>query len=131
MRTRLYLCFIIMLLIVPARVIIAQNETFLRKFEFELSKIGKNAEDNQFYLTLEFYKGNKYKFNIENYVNGKGGAAIVEIHDGEKLVGTNASGEKYFSSFLFQCSKTSFYQVIIKFKNQSAGSSVIDMSIVN
>ena len=63
-------------------------------------------------------------------MNRKGGDAIIELHDGEKLLGTNAAGEKYFGSFLFQCNKTGFYDVIIKFKNQLIGSSIIDLSML-
>jgi hypothetical protein len=130
MKARLFFILIILFLFLPIKVIKAQNEIFLRKIEFELTKISKNAEDNEFYLTLEFNKGTKYKFNIMNQVNGKGGDAVVELHDGEKLVGTNSAGEKYFGSFMFQCNKTGFYNVIIKFKNQVFGSSIIDLSML-
>ena len=130
MKTKLFSILIILFLFFPTRVIIAQNQVFLRKIEFELTKISKNAEDNEFFLTLEFNKGTKYKFNIMNQVNGKGGDAVIELHDGEKLVGTNTAGDKYFGSFMFQCNKTGFYDVIIKFKNQVFGSSVIDLSML-
>lgn len=130
MKTRLIFSLFIIFMLLPIRSLKAQNEIFLRKIEYELTKLSKNPEDNEFFLTLEFNKGNKYKFNIMNQVNGKGGDAIVELHDGEKLVGTNTAGEKYFGSFMFQCNKTGFYDVIIKFKNQTFGSSVIDLSML-
>jgi hypothetical protein len=130
MNTRLFFCLFILLFLLPARNIQAQNEIFLRKIEFELTKVSKNAKDNEFYLSLQFNKGTKYKFNIMNQVNGKGGDAVVELHDGEKLVGTNTAGEKYYGSFLFQCNKTGFYDVVIRFKNQLFGSSIIDLSMI-
>jgi hypothetical protein len=130
MRTSLLICLLALIFFFPFKTLQAQNEIFLRKIEFELTKISKNAEDNEFFLTLQFNKGTNYKFNILNQVNGKGGDAIVELHDGEKLVGTNSAGDKYYGSFLFQCNKTGFYDVVIKFKTQLFGSSIIDLSML-
>jgi len=130
MKTRLFFILFILFLLLPAKRVSAQSEIFLRKIEFELTKLSKNPEDNEFFLTLEFNKGTKYKFNILNQVNGKGGDAIIELHDGEKLVGTNTAGEKYFGSFMFQCNKTGFYDVIIKYKAKLYGSSIIDLSML-
>ena len=130
MKPRHFFFLFVVLILFPFKTLMAQNEVFLRKIEYELTKLSKNPEDNEFFLTLEFNKGTKYKFNIMNQVNGKGGDAIIELHDGQKLVGTNSAGEKYFGSFMFQCNKTGFYDVVIHFKNQAMGSSVIDLSML-
>jgi hypothetical protein len=130
MKTRLFFCLFTLFFLLPAKNMLAQSEIFLRKIEFELTKISKNAEDNEFFLTLQFNKGSKYKFDIMNQINGKGGDAIVELHDGDKIVGTNTAGDKYFAAFMFQCNKTGFYDVIIRFKNQLYGSSIIDLSMM-
>jgi len=130
MNNRLIISLIALLFLLPLKNIQAQNEIFLRKIEFELTKISKNSKDNEFFLTLQFNKGTKYRFNILNQVNGKGGDAVVGLRDGEKLIGTNLAGEKYFGQFLFQCNKTGFYNVIIHFRNQVIGSSIIDLSML-
>ena len=130
MKTRIFFLLFILLLLFPVSLLRAQSAIFLRKIDFELTKISKNAEDNEFFLTLEFNKGTKYKFDIENQINGTGGDAIVELHDGEKLVGTNTAGDKYFGTFMFQCNKTGFYDVIIKFRKQLFGSSTVDLSML-
>jgi hypothetical protein len=120
-----------LLFLFPVNKIEAQNEFFLRRFEFELTKLSKNFEDNEFYLALIFNRGIKYKFSIANKSDRKGDDAIVELHDGEKLVGSNMAGTKYFSQFFFQCNKTGLYKVIIKFKNKKIGSCIIDLYMVN
>jgi hypothetical protein len=108
----------------------AQQEIFLRKIEFELTKISANSYENEFFLTLQFNKGTKYKYKVLNHVAGKLGIATVEIYDGDKLVGANSLGDKYFEQFMFQCNKTGFYDVVIRFKDQQLGSSVIDIYMV-
>ena len=110
--------------------LMAQKEVFLRKIDFELSKISPNDYENEFFLTLQFNKGSIYKFKVLNAIGGAQGKAVVEIFDGSKLVGTNNIGDKYFDQFAFQCNKTGFYDIILKFKDNQLGNSAVNIYMV-
>jgi hypothetical protein len=121
------------LFILPLIKVNAQKEVFLRKIDFELVKLNPSPADNEFFLTLQFNKGTKYKFAVTNHLNGAIGEAIVEIYDndaGPKVVGTNVFQTKYFDQFMFLCTKTTFYDVVVKFKDNKLGASEINMFLV-
>ncbi|MFW6219089.1 MAG: hypothetical protein ACOC2F_08375 [Bacteroidota bacterium] len=117
-----------LLLFMPS--LMAQKEVFIRKIDFELTSISSNDYENEFFLTLQFNKGTIYKYKIMNAIGGARGKAVVEIYDGSKLVGTNSLGDKYFDQFAFQCNKTGFYDIILKFKDNQLGNSAVNIYMV-
>jgi hypothetical protein len=124
---------IALFLILPFGHLYSQKEVFLRKIDFELVKLNPTPSDNEFFLTLQFNKGTKYKFAVTNHLNGAIGEAIVEIYDndaGPKIVGTNVFQTKYFEQFLFQCNKTTFYDVVVKFKDNKLGASEVNIFLL-
>lgn len=110
----------------------AQNEVFLRKIDFDLPKVSPNPLENEFSLTLQLNKGTKYKFVVTNHVNGTIGDAIVEINDSEtsKMQVTNVFQDKYFEQFMFICNKTTFYDILMKFKDNKAGTSEVNVFMI-
>ena len=107
-----------------------KKEIFLRKIDFSLSKISPVEAENKFYLTLQFNKDVQYKFYVKNHLKGEAGEAVVEIYDQDRLLGTNFLKEKYFNTFLFDCTKTGMYDVVIRFRDNKVGNSVISIYMV-
>lgn len=107
-----------------------KKEIFLRKIDFALSKISPVETENKFYLTLQFNKDVQYKFYVKNHLKGGTGEAVVEIYDQDRLIGTNYLNKKYFDTFLFSCTKTGMYDVIVRFKDNKTGNSVISIYMI-
>jgi hypothetical protein len=50
--------------------------------------------------------------------------------DADNLIMTNVLGDKYFSAVTFQCNKTGFYDVLLKFKDNKLGYTFVDVLMV-
>lgn len=129
-RLKIFLLFLILFSCVSEKLYAQKSETFLRKIDFELAQVSRNEQENRFYLTLQFYKDINYKFSILNKQKAGFGNAIVEIYSEDRLLGTNYLNGKYFNTFLFQCSKTGMYDIVVRFINNKAGNSEISIYMV-
>jgi hypothetical protein len=105
----------------------AQKDIFIKEIDFNLEYISDKEYENEYFLTVKFNKGSTYKFQITNHINDKPGEAVFELLDGDKLVVTNVFGEKYYETFRFQCNKTGFYDILIKYKDNRLGHSKVDI----
>ena len=47
--------------------------------------------------------------------------------DADNLVLTNVLGDKYFKNITFACNKTGFYDLLVKFRDNKLGNSVVDV----
>ncbi len=101
--------------------IYAQKEVFLKQIEFQLDAVSDIDYENEYFMTIKLNKGSKYVFKIINGIDGRQGDAILELLDADNLILTNIYGDKYFSSVSFQCNKTAFYDILIKFKDNALG----------
>jgi hypothetical protein len=108
----------------------AQKEIFIKQIDFKLDVVSDIDYENEYFLTLKLNKGSKYVFRITNVKETYTGEAILELMDADVLIMTNILGEKYFSAVTFQCNKTGFYDVLIKFKDNKLGSTVVDVLMV-
>ena len=74
-------------------------------------------------------KGNHYRFNIANAKEypGKG---ILQLYDGDKLMGTTYFKGKDYKSFEFPCSKTGKYTIYISYAAGKMGCAVGMISLV-
>lgn len=104
-----------------------QKEVFIKQLEFKLDKISDKDYENEYFVTLKFNKGTSYKFKITNHRDNYAGKAVFELLDADNLVLTNTMGEKYFETLGFVCNKTAFYDILIRFKDQKPGNSVVDI----
>jgi len=120
--TLIFLCFV--------QLSFAQKDVFIREMEFKLDEISPNEYENEYFMTLNFNKGTSYKFKILNKIEGLPGEAVVKILDGDKLVGTNSIGDKYFDTFMFQCNKTGFYDILITFKDNQTGHAKVNLFMI-
>jgi len=107
--------------------VLAQKEIFLKQIEFKLDKISDIDYENEYFMTMKLNKGSKYMFRITNHRDNYVGEAVLELMDADNLIMTNLLEDKYFQTVSFQCNKTGFYDVLVKFRDKKLGSSVIDI----
>jgi hypothetical protein len=108
----------------------AQKEIFIKQVEFRLDAVSDIDYENEYFLTLKLNKGSKYVFRITNHKDEFVGEAILELMDADNLIMTNVLGDKYFPAVTFQCNKTGFYDVLVKFRDNKLGYSIIDILLV-
>jgi hypothetical protein len=108
----------------------AQKEIFIKQIDFKLDVVSDIDYENEYFMTLKLNKGSKYIFRITNVKDTYEGEGILELMDADVLIMTNTLGDKYFPAVSFQCNKTGFYDVLIKFKDNKLGSTVIDILMV-
>ena len=108
----------------------AQKEIFIKQIDFRLDQISDIDYENEYFVTLKFNKGTKYVFRITNHLDDYVGEAVLELMDADNLVLTNVYNDKYFDKVTFQCNKTGFYDLLIKFKDNKLGNSVVDISML-
>jgi len=111
----------------PLRLAAQQKEVFVKQIEFKLDNVSQNEYENEYFLTIKLNKGTNYKFKITNHRDNYAGKAVFELLDADNLVLTNSINDKYFETFTFVCNKTSFYDILVRFKDKKPGNSVIDM----
>lgn len=107
-----------------------QKEIFLKQIEFELTRVSDIDYENEYFLTLKLTKGTKYVFSITNGINDKPGDALIELLDADNLVLTNVLGDKYYPVINFQCNKTGFYDVLVRFKDNQLGHCQVDVTMI-
>ena len=105
----------------------AQKEIFIKQIDFRLDKVSDIDYENEYFMTLKLNKGSNYVFRITNKKDVNPGEAILELMDADNLIMTNILGDKYFSAVTFQCNKTGFYDVLIKFKDNKLGYTIVDV----
>ncbi|MBI9055607.1 MAG: hypothetical protein JEY96_17420 [Bacteroidales bacterium] len=108
----------------------SQKDIFIKEFQFELKKISDNQYENEYFLTVTLNKNSLYKFTVLNHIGDFPGNAIIEILENDKIVATNYVGSKYYERFLFKCTKTGFYDVLIHYEDNKLGSSLIKLFLV-
>jgi hypothetical protein len=109
---------------------IAQKDIFIKEFQFELKKLSANQYENEYFLTITLNKNSLYKFTVLNHIGDFPGVAVVEILDNDKTVATNYVNGKYYEKFMFKCTKTGFYDILIHFEDNKFGSSLIKLYLV-
>jgi len=109
---------------------IAQKDIFIKEFQFELKKLSANQYENEYFLTITLNKNSLYKFTVLNHIGDFPGVAVVEILDNDKTVATNYVNGKYYEKFMFKCTKTGFYDILIHFEDNKLGSSLIKLYLV-
>jgi len=104
-----------------------EKEVFLQKMEFRLENVSNNTYENEYFVTIKLNKGTNYKFKITNNMENLPGKAEIQLLDGNDPVLMNIMGEKYFESVNFNCNKTAFYDVLIRYQEEKPGYSIIDL----
>ena len=106
---------------------LAQKEIFIKQIDFRLDRISDIDYENEYFVTLKFNKGTKYIFRITNNIDNYVGQAVIELMDADVLILTNVLDDKYFENTSFVCNKTGFYDLLVKFKDNKLGNSVVDV----
>lgn len=126
----LRLTFILICLLGSAISSYAQKEIFIKQIDFKLDRISDIDYENEYFVTLKLNKGTKYVFNITNHIEEYEGEAVVELMDADNLILTNSTPGKYYDKTGFVCNKTGFYDLLVKFKDNKLGNSVVDVIMV-
>jgi hypothetical protein len=130
MRKLLFLFFIVISVLLIPKVSFSQKDIFIKEFQFELKKISDNQYENEYFLTITLNKNSLYKFTVLNHIGDFPGNAIIEILENDKAVAKNSVGDNYYEKFLFKCTKTGFYDILIHFDGNKKGSSLIKLFLV-
>lgn len=130
MKKTLYTIFIIVLLQFVYTHSFAQKDIFIKEFQFELKKKSANQYENEYFLTITLNKNSLYKFTVLNHIGDFPGVAIVQILENDRVVATNYVNGKYYEKFMFKCTKTGFYDILINFEDNHLGSSLIKLFLV-
>ncbi len=107
-----------------------QKEIFIKQIEFKLDQISDIDYENEYFVTLKLNKGTKYIFRITNHLDDYIGEAVLELMDADLLIVTNITQDKYYENVSFICNKTGFYDLLVKFRDNLLGNSVIDVIMV-
>jgi hypothetical protein len=126
----LRLMFVLLCFAGISRNAFSQKEIFIKQIEFKLERISDIDYENEYFVTLKFNKGTKYIFRITNYLDNAVGQAVVELMDADVLILTNIYEDKYYENTSFVCNKTGFYDLLVKFKDNKFGNSVVDVLMV-
>lgn len=126
----IHLILIIIFAFGSAYKVSAQKEIFIKQVEFKLDAVSDIDYENEYFLTLKLNKGSKYVFKITNHKDEYVGEAIVELMDADNLIMTNIYGDKYFQTVSFTCNKTGFYDLLIKFRDNKLGYSIVDVLLL-
>lgn len=108
----------------------AQKEIFIKQVEFRLDEVSDIDYENEYFVTLKLNKGSKYVFRIANHIDDYVGEAVVELMDADNLILTNLYQDKYFVKTSFECNKTGFYDLLVRFRDNKLGNSVIDILLI-
>lgn len=109
---------------------LGQKEIFIKQIEFKLDQISDIDYENEYFVTLKLNKGTKYIFRITNHLDDYIGEAVLELMDADLLIVTNITQDKYYENVSFICNKTGFYDLLVKFRDNLLGNSVIDVIMV-
>ncbi|MFC2104208.1 hypothetical protein ACFLS4_02500 [Bacteroidota bacterium] len=130
MKKILYLFLTIVILQFIYKDSFAQKDIFIKEFQFELKKLSANQYENEYFLTITLNKNSLYKFTVLNHIGDFAGIAVVEILENDKVVAANFVNGKYYEKFMFKCTKTGFYDILIHFEGNKLGSSLIKLFLV-
>ena len=130
MKKILYLFLTILLVQIASKNSVAQKDIYIKEFQFELKKLSANQYENEFFITTTLNKNSLYKFTVLNHIGDFPGDAVVQILENDNVVATNYVNGKYYGKFMFKCTKTGFYDILIHFNDNKLGSSLIKLFLV-
>ena len=127
---KFFLLLLVVGLISVGNNVFAQKDIFIKEFQFQLKKISANQYENEYFITITLNKNSLYKFTVLNHIGDFPGKAVVEILENDKVVATNFVNGGYYEKFMFKCTKTGFYDILIHFEGNKTGSSLIKLFLV-
>ena len=130
MKKAVIFIFPLLLLLLANTGSVAQKDIFIKEFHFDLKKLSANQYENEYFLTITLNKNSLYKFTVLNHIGDFPGNAVVEILDNDRTVAANYVNNKYYEKFMFKCTKTGFYDILIHYQDNKLGSSLIKLYLV-
>lgn len=109
---------------------LTDNEKIINDFKVKLKEADINdpAPVAKFYQKLE--ANHKYSFLVISDQNEYNSNGIIRLFDNEKLLATNfvKQTNKSYKKFVFKCTITGDYQLLVTFQDGKAGCAVVVIS---
>lgn len=100
------------------------NYQYIKDFDI---KVPAGAADVKFSVVLN--SRTKYQVNIANGASNSENV-VIQLYDGDKLLGTNSANGKVFAAFQFICGKTGAYKLAVSTLGKSEACARAVLSLV-
>lgn len=106
------------------------NAQYLKDFSIDLVKPKKDAKTVGVQFSVILNSKSTYSFNV---VNGTSNSEdlIMQLYDGEKLLGTNFDNGKFYKAFAIQIGTTKVYKLVFSFRGGEEGCGKSVLSLVS
>ncbi len=103
---------------------------YLKDFSVDLIKVKKDVKTVGVQFSVILNSKSMYSFNV---VNGAGNSEqlIMQLYDGEKLLGSNFESGKFYKAFMVSIGTTKVYKLVFSFRGGEEGCGKAVMSLVN
>ena len=103
---------------------------YLKDFSIDLKKINKDVKTVGVQFSIVLNSKSIYNFNV---VNGAGNAEslIMQLYDGERLLGSNFDSGKFYKAFQVSIGTTKVYKLVFSFRGGEEGCGKAVMSLAN
>ena len=93
---------------------------YIKDFIVDLKKDDSDGESGSVKYSVILNSRSQYKFNIVNS-GSNSGKVLMQLYDGQKLMGSNQHQGKVLSAFAFICRSTKVYSLVFSFPDGDAG----------
>lgn len=93
---------------------------YIKDFIVDLKQDDPDGESGSVKYSVILNSRSQYKFNVVN-ADSNSGKVLMQLYDGEKLLGSNKSENKLFSAFAFICRSTKVYSLVFSFPDSESG----------
>lgn len=106
-----------------------EDVTYLKDYIIELQGAAPGEKQIPFRSSMALQMNTNYRITICNAESSQG-AAVVELYDMNRLLGTNYNPTtgKESKQFQFTCSKAGVYHLIVRFQDNKPGKAVCIIS---
>lgn len=102
---------------------------YLKDFTIDFKKAKKDTKTGFIKFSVILNSRSHYKFNTANGT-GNPEKVIMQLYDGDKMLGSNFESGKMYKSFEFVCRKSKVYNIVFSFRGGAEGCSKGVMSLV-
>lgn len=102
------------------------DKQYIKDFDIKLA--AGSADGIKYSVVLN--SRTKYQINIANG-SGNSENVVVEVYDGDKLLGTSSVGGKVYTAFQIDCSKTGAYKLHVYTNSKSEACARAVLSLVS
>jgi hypothetical protein len=105
------------------------DSQYIKDFSVNLKKTPNELKTGLVRFNVLLYSRNHYKFNVVNGVSNPDGI-IMQLYDGDRLLGSNLDSGKMYKAFDFVCRTTKVYSLVFSFRAGEEGCAEAVLSLV-